>query len=92
MVLTNPNNESTTATQALTIETALPLTSQLLPGLVNNHPRMGLPFEWNGAVVNSGNIDVQYLTITIGLSAPCLTILTPPSAAVFSDTNSTDNS
>jgi hypothetical protein len=91
VVLTNPNNQSTTATQALTIETALPLTAQVVPGLLNNFPRVGLPFEWNGAVVNAGNVDISYHTLGVALSQPWPITLTPPAGSVAANTNSTDN-
>ena len=92
VVLTNPNSQSTTAAQAVTIETALPLAAQEVLGLVDNHPRVGLPFKWNGAVVNVGNVDIQYATVGIGLSQPFPIALNPPPGVVIAQTNSTDNS
>jgi hypothetical protein len=91
VVLTDPNNQSTTATQAVMIETALPLTAQVVPGLVNNYPRVGLPFEWNGAVVNAGNVDIQYLSIVVFLDQPFNFVLIPPSVTILAATNSTEN-
>src|SRR5581483_10666824 len=41
VVLINPNNQSTTTAHALTVETALPLMAQILPGVVNTSPRVG---------------------------------------------------
>ena len=91
VVLTNPNNQSAAANQALTIETAMPLTDTVVSDSVNNYPRVGLPFNWNGAVVNVGNVDIQYVTVAVFLAQPFTIALNPPSAAVFSETNSTGN-
>ena len=91
VVLTNPDTHSTTARQVITIETAVPLTAQVVPGLVNYYPRVGLPFEWNGVVVNSGNVDIQYLTVVVGLNQFFPITLEPPLGVVSADTNSTDN-
>jgi hypothetical protein len=87
VALTNPNNQSTTATQALTIETALPLTAQVVPGLVNSFPRVGLPSGWTGALANIGNVDIQYLTIGILDDQGIPITLIPPQSSVFADTN-----
>jgi hypothetical protein len=92
--LTNPDNSYTTATQAVTIETALLLTAQVIPGLVNSLPRLGTPFNWAGEVANTGNIDIPYLTVSVGI-VPNQTfpiLLTPPSEAVTAFTNSTSSS
>ena len=91
LVLNNPNNQSTTATQALTIETATPLTAQVIPGSINNYPRVGLPFEWTGSVINIGNVDIEFLTVGITLDQPFNITLNPPSVAVLALTNSTEN-
>ena len=91
VVLTNPNNQSAAANQALTIETAMPLTDTVVSDSVNNYPRVGLPFNWNGAVVNVGNVDIQYVTVAVFLAQPFTIALNAPSAAVFSETNSTGN-
>ena len=87
VVLTNPNSQSTTAMQAVTIETALPLTAEVVPGLVDNHPRVGLPFKWNGSVVNVGNVDIGYLTEAVSVYPPFPTELTPLQNVALADTN-----
>lgn len=92
VVLTNPNSQPTIATQAVTIEAAIPLTAQVVPGLVSTRPRAGLPFAWNGVVVNVGNVDIQYLTVGIGLSQLFPIALAPPPGVILADTNSTDDS
>jgi hypothetical protein len=93
VVLTNPGNQSTTDPQAVTIETALPLTSQVITaGQVNFEPRVGLPFNWAGAVANAGNVDIEYITVELFLDKTFPIALAPPSEAVLADTDSTTNS
>ena len=92
VVMTNPSGQSTTATQAVIIEMALPLTAQVVPGVVDNHPRVGLPFEWNGAVVNVGNVDIQYILVEIGLNQSFPIALSLPPGTSLAQTNSANNS
>ena len=65
--------------------------AQVIPGLVNSQPRAGLPFEWAGAVVNAGNVDIPYLTVAVVLDHAFTIILAPPPEAVVASTNSTEN-
>jgi hypothetical protein len=88
VVLTNPGNQSTTAPQAITIETALPLTATVVPGVFNSLPRAGTTFNWVGAVANSGNIDIEYLTVVIGDDQTFPINLTQPAAAAVADSSS----
>lgn len=92
LVLMNPNHQSTIAAQAVTIEEALPLSAQVLPGPINTEPRVGLPFNWIGAVANTGNIDIQYLTVGVAVDQQFNVALSPPAEALLAATNSTDNS
>ena len=92
VVLTNPDQKSTKDTQAITIETALPLTTQVVPnGPVNLEPRLGLPFNWVGAVVNAGNVDIQYMTAVVSANPQFPIALTPPLEAIVANTNSIAN-
>lgn len=87
VVFTNPGNQSTTATQAVTIETAVPLSAKIIPGLINSLPRVGLPFNWLGTVANDGNVDIPYLTVVV-LDLPNFPIsVTPPLEAIASGNN-----
>jgi len=87
VVLTNPGNQSATATQAVTIEAAVPLSAKVIPGLVNSSPRVGLPFVWLGEIANDGNVDIPYLTVVI-LDLPNFPIsVTPPLEAINSQNN-----
>ena len=91
VVLTNPDNSSAKLLQAITIETALPLSAQIVQGVVNQLPRQGLPFYWNGSAVNAGNVDIPYLTIAVQASPGYPFRLTPPPGALLTDSNSMDN-
>ena len=88
VVLTNPDHQSTTATQAVSIELAQPLTAQVINGLVNWVPRVGLPFKWEGSVVNAGNVDISYLTVAVQTEPVFPVALYPPERAVLVGTNS----
>ena len=92
VVLTNPGNQSTTAAQAISIETALPLTARVVGGDINLHPRVGLPFNWAGAVVNAGNVDIPYLTVSAALDQQLPITLNPPSEALMVEPELYDNS
>ena len=91
VVLTNPDRTSTTDARAITIEPAIPLTAEVIPGLINAHPRVGLPFDWNGAVYNAGNVDIQDPDVVVSDDSGFPIVLTPPSSAVLADQNSQDN-
>ena len=91
LVLANPDGSSARVSQAVTIEPALPLSVQITQGVVNQEPLEGQPFNWNGAVVNSGNVDVPYLTLAVQDSLGYPMRLTPPPAALLADSNSADN-
>jgi hypothetical protein len=91
VLLKNPDGTFTTDPGAITIEPAIPLTAEVIPGLINEHPRVGLSFDWNGAVFNAGNVDIQYLTVVVSDDSGFPIALTPPPQAVLTDNNSTDN-
>jgi hypothetical protein len=91
VVLTNPDSKSTAATQAVSIETALPLAAQVVPGLFNSLPRAGSLYKWKGTVYNVGNVDIQYLAVNVFTPQQLPIVLNPPSSAVFAITNSTEN-
>ncbi|MEJ7862508.1 MAG: CARDB domain-containing protein [Pyrinomonadaceae bacterium] len=64
VVLTNPGNANTTATQVVTIEKA---TQMLIQLAVNSgtHPRVGGKLSIDAQVNNIGNVDVPYSMISI---------------------------
>lgn len=61
VVLTNPNNQSTVAIQAVTIETATEPTIEMDGSRDTAFPRLGRSTRWTGTLRNSGNVDIQYL-------------------------------
>ena len=91
VVLTNPDGTSVTNLQAVTIEPAIPQTAEVVPGLINSHPRVGLSFDWTGAIYNSGNVDDQYLTVVVATSAGNQINLAAPPQAVQTLNNTTEN-
>ena len=90
VTLTNPDGGLATATNAVTIEPALPLTAAAGDYQVDLEPRIGTPFEWNGYVANQGNMDIPYLTVAILLDQDLPLTLTPPAEAVSLGTNAPD--
>ena len=64
LVLANATGSPATLTQGVTITTATGPRTQVISGQVNLLPRQGLPFNWNGCITNTGNVDISYLTVS----------------------------
>ena len=68
VVLTNRDTTTTSATQAVTVETATRLTTKVDTN-ENNHPRVATAFRIEGVLSNTGNVDVPYISVTAEFDA-----------------------
>ncbi len=72
VVLTNPNNQSTTAAQSVTIESATRLLADInVDG--NFRPRLGARADFSGQIRNIGNVDLPYTDVLTSLQNTNLT-------------------
>jgi hypothetical protein len=82
VVLTNGDNAVATLPQAEIIQTALPVQAAAYNGFINLETRRGLPFRWNGYVMNVGNVDIPYLGVAVTTDPNYPVLLSPPVGAV----------
>ena len=82
VVLTNGDNAVATLQQAEIIQTALPVQAAAYNGFINLETRRGLPFRWNGYVMNVGNVDIPYLGVAVTTDPTYPVLLSPPVGAV----------
>ncbi|MCX6915947.1 MAG: hypothetical protein NT167_23375, partial [Verrucomicrobia bacterium] len=82
VVLTNGDSAVATLPQAEIIQTALPVQAAAYNGFINLETRRGLPFRWNGYVMNVGNVDIPYLGVAVTTEPTYPVLLSAPVGAV----------
>jgi len=82
VVLTNGDSAVATLPQAEIIQTALPVQAAAYNGFINLETRRGLPFRWNGYVMNVGNVDIPYLGVAVTTEPTYPVLLSAPLGAV----------